>query len=145
MHPESVTDVRKFEKKIQEAGMNETAPKEAEKVLNRMKQEGENSHEYGMLYDYLDFVTTLSWKKEETVSIDLEEAEQILDEDHYGLKKIKERIIQQLAGHEAEKQTVGFYSAVCGPARNRQRPVSARASPGRWTEVCPDQSGRNPG
>ena len=34
-----------------------------------MKQEGENSHEYGMLYDYLDFVTTLSWKKEETVSI----------------------------------------------------------------------------
>ena len=97
-----------------------------------MKQEGENSHEYGMLYDYLDFVTTLSWKKEETVSIDLEEAEQILDEDHYGLKKIKERIIQQLAGHEAEKQTVGFYSAVCGPARNRQRPVSARASPGRW-------------
>ena len=82
--------------------MNETARKEAEKVLNRMKQEGENSHEYGMLYDYLDFVTTLSWKKEETVSIDLEEAEQILDEDHYGLKKIKERIIQQLAAAEVD-------------------------------------------
>ena len=37
--------------------MNEEARKEAEKVLNRMKQEGKDSHEYGMLYDYLDFVT----------------------------------------------------------------------------------------
>ena len=51
MHPENVTDVRKFEQKIQESGMNETAKAEAEKVLNRMKQEGQDSHEYGMLYD----------------------------------------------------------------------------------------------
>ncbi|HIR98616.1 MAG TPA: endopeptidase La [Candidatus Merdisoma faecalis] len=115
MHPESVTDVRKFEKKIQEAGMNETARKEAEKVLNRMKQEGENSHEYGMLYDYLDFVTTLSWKKEETVSIDLEEAEQILDEDHYGLKKIKERIIQQLAAMKLKNRQSGSILLFVGP------------------------------
>ena len=65
MHPENVSDVRRFEQKIEESGMNETARKEAEKILNRMKQEGKDSHEYGMLYDYLDFVTTLSWKKEE--------------------------------------------------------------------------------
>ena len=51
MHPENVTDVRKFEKKIAESGMNEEARKEADKILNRMKQEGENSHEYGSLYD----------------------------------------------------------------------------------------------
>ena len=43
-------------KKIRESGMNEEAKKEAEKVLNRMKQEGKDGHEYGMLYDYLDFV-----------------------------------------------------------------------------------------
>ena len=97
MHPENVTDVRRFEQKIAESGMNETARAEAEKVLNRMKQEGKNSHEYGLLYDYLDFVTGLSWKKEETASIDLDEAEEILDEDHFGLKKVKERILQQIA------------------------------------------------
>ena len=97
MHPESISDVRKFEKKIEESGMNDEARAEADKVLNRMKQEGQNSHEYGMLYDYLDFVTSLSWKTEEQAPIDLEKAEEILDRDHYGLKKVKERIVQQLA------------------------------------------------
>ena len=47
MHPENISDVRAFEKKIQESGMNEDARKEADKVLNRMKQEGKDSHEYG--------------------------------------------------------------------------------------------------
>lgn len=97
LHPENVTDVRKFEQKIQESGMNETARAEAEKVLNRMKQEGQESHEYGMLYDYLDFVTSLKWKKEEPSQIDLKAARAVLDEDHFGLKKTKERIIQQIA------------------------------------------------
>ena len=97
MHPENISDVRAFEKKIQESGMNEDARKEADKVLNRMKQEGKDSHEYGLLYDYLDFVTSLSWKHPEFTPIDLNRAEKILDEDHYGLKKVKERIIQQIA------------------------------------------------
>lgn len=77
--------------------MNDEARKEAEKVLNRMKQEGKDSHEYGLLYDYLDFMTSLDWKAPQFTPIDLDRAEQILDEDHYGLKKVKERIIQQLA------------------------------------------------
>ena len=77
--------------------MNKEARREADKVLNRMRQEGKESHEYGLLYDYLDFVTSLSWKAPKVSSIDLDKAEAILDEDHYGLKKVKERIIQQLA------------------------------------------------
>ncbi len=97
MHPENITDVRRFEKAIAESGMNDTARKEAEKVLRRMKLEGKDSHEYGMLYEYLDFVTSLSWKKEPFQSIRLDKAERILDEDHYGLKKVKKRIIQHLA------------------------------------------------
>lgn len=97
MHPENVSDVRKFAKKIAQSGMNQEARREAEKILNRMRQEGKESHEYGLLYDYLDFVTSLSWKAPEFTPIDLNRAEQILDEDHYGLKKVKERIIQQLA------------------------------------------------
>ena len=97
MHPENVTDVQKFARRIEESGMNETARKEAEKVLNRLKQEGKEGVESAMLYDYLDFVTTLSWKKEESHPIDLVRAREILDEDHYGLKKVKDRIIQQIA------------------------------------------------
>lgn len=107
MHPENVTDVRKFEKKIAESGMNEEARREAEKILNRMKQEGENSHEYGTFYDYLDFMTTLSWKKAEFKEIDLDRAEEILDSEHYGLRKAKQRIIQQIAVMALNKQQAG--------------------------------------
>lgn len=107
MHPENISDVRRFERKLKESGMNEEAKKEADKVLNRMKQEGKDGHEYGMLYDYLDFVTSLSWKTGELPAIDLEEAEQILSEDHYGLKKVKERIIQQMAVMALNKKQAG--------------------------------------
>ena len=107
MHPENVSDVRKFENKIAKAGMNKEAKKEAQKVLNRMRQEGKESHEYGLLYDYLDFVTSLSWKTPRVSPIDLEKAEAILDEEHYGLKKVKERIIQQLAVMALNKKQYG--------------------------------------
>ena len=107
MHPENVTDVQKFAQRIADSGMNETARKEAEKVLNRLRQEGKESVESGMLYDYLDFVTTLSWKKAEAERIDLREAREILDEDHYGLKKVKDRIIQQIAVMNLKKEQSG--------------------------------------
>ena len=115
MHPENISDVRRFEKEIAESGMNETAEKEARKVLNRMKQEGQDGHEYGMLYDYLDFVTSLSWKPEEFKPIDLEYAEEVLDKDHYGLKKVKERIIQQLAVMALNKKQSGSILLFVGP------------------------------
>ena len=107
MHPENVTDIQMFEKKIEESKMNETARKEAEKVLGRMKQEGQDGHEYGMLYDYLDFLTSLSWEVPESSPVDLDEAQRILDEDHYGLKKVKERIIQQIAVMSLNKKQSG--------------------------------------
>lgn len=97
MHPENVTDVQKFEQRIADSGMNDIARKEAEKVLNRLRQEGKEGVEAGMLYDYLDFVTTLNWKKADPEMIDLAEARRILDEDHYGLGKVKDRVIQQIA------------------------------------------------
>ena len=107
MHPEKVSDIRKFEIKIEEAGMNETAKAEALKVLNRLKQESNGGTEAGMLYDYLDFVTGLSWKKEQPQEIDLSEAEQILEEDHFGLKKVKQRIVQQIAVMNLKKEQAG--------------------------------------
>ena len=107
MHPENVSDLRRLEIKIEESGMNPTARKEADKILNRLKQEGQHSAETGMLYDYLDFVTGLSWKKEEARTIDLDEAERILEEDHFGLKKVKDRILQQIAVMNLKKQQTG--------------------------------------
>ncbi len=107
LHPENVTDIEKFEQKIRDSGMNDTARAEAEKVLNRMKQEGKEGHEYGMLYDYLDFVTNLVWKKEPPAPINLNTARTILDEDHFGLKKTKGRILQQIAVMALNKKQSG--------------------------------------
>ena len=107
LHPENVSDIRKLELKIAESGMNETARKEADKLLNRLKQEGQNSAETGMIYNYLDFLTGLSWKKEQARSIDLTEAEKVLEEDHFGLKKVKDRIIEQIAVMNLKKAQSG--------------------------------------
>ncbi len=107
LHPENVSDLRKLEIRIQESEMNETARREAEKLLNRLRQEGEHGAETGMIYNYLDFVSTLSWKKEEARSIDLARAEAVLEEDHFGLKKVKDRIIQQIAVMDLKREQAG--------------------------------------
>ncbi len=107
MHPENVSDIRRLELKIRESAMNETARKEADKLLNRLRQEGSGSAETGMLYNYLDFLTSLSWKKEPAREIDLDEAEKVLEEDHFGLKKVKDRILQQIAVMNLKKQQSG--------------------------------------
>ena len=107
MHPENTSDTARFEELIAGSGMNETARREAEKVLNRMKQEGKDGHEYAMLYDYLDFVTGLAWKKAEIPEIDLNKVEKTLDEEHYGLAKVKERIVQQMAVMALNKKQSG--------------------------------------
>ena len=97
MHPENVTEVRRLELKLEEAGMNETALKEGRKVLNRLKGEGNNSSEAGMLTDWLDLLTSLPWKKAEAQDISLEEAREALNAGHSGLEKVKKRILQQIA------------------------------------------------
>lgn len=115
MHPEGISDIQKFENKIKESNMNEFAKKEANKIINRMKQEGSMSQEYGMLYDYIDFMTTLSWDKEEYKEIDLDKAKDILDKDHYGLKKIKKRIIEEIAVMNLNKKQAGSILLFVGP------------------------------
>ncbi len=97
LHPENVTELRRLEIKLEEAGMNEAALKEGRKVLNRLKGEGSNSPEAGMLTDWLDLLTDLPWKKEEAKEILMEEAKASLNADHSGLDKVKKRILQQIA------------------------------------------------
>ena len=115
MHPDEQNDISKFEQKIKSSGMNKVALKEAEKVINRMKNDGNNSQEYGMLYDYIDFITSLSWKKEQYNEIDLKKAKKVLDEEHYGLKKVKKRIIEEIAVMNLNKKQSGSILLFVGP------------------------------
>ncbi len=97
MHPENVSEIRQLELKLEEAGMNEAALKEGRKVLNRLKGEGSNSPEAGMLTDWLDLLTSLPWKKEKAEDISMDSARAELDSGHAGLDKVKKRILQQIA------------------------------------------------
>ncbi len=97
LHPENVSELRRLELKLEEAGMNETALKEGRKVLNRIKGEGSNSPEAGMLTDWLDLLTSLPWRKAEAKDISMDEARAALNAEHSGLDKVKKRILQQLA------------------------------------------------
>ena len=97
MHPENVSEVRRLELKLEEAGMNDAALKEGRKVLNRLKGEGSNSPEAGMLTDWLDLLTSLPWKKAEAKQISMDGAREALNAEHSGLDKVKKRILQQIA------------------------------------------------
>lgn len=107
MHPENVSDIRQLEIRVAESGMNETARKECDKIITRLKQQGQGSSEYGMLYDYVDYVAGLPWKKEHAKKISLDRAEKVLSKDHYGLAKVKNRILQQIAVMNLKKQQSG--------------------------------------
>ena len=107
LHPENISELQKLEKRLKDAPLNETARKECDKVLSRLRQEGKNSAEYGLLYDYLDFMAGLPWEREEARHIDLDAAEKILDEDHFGLARVKDRILQQIAVMDLKKVMSG--------------------------------------
>lgn len=97
MDPEGAVDKDDFARKIAESGMPEDVRKEIEKTLERFQKEPETGAEYNSLHDYLDFVTTLKWKAEPGQPINIKKAREVLDRDHYGLEKVKERILQHLA------------------------------------------------
>ena len=97
MHPENVSEVRQLELRLEQAGMNEAALKEGRKVLNRLKGEGGTGPEAGMLTDWLDLLTSLPWKRAEAKALSMDDARAALNEGHFGLEKVKKRILQQLA------------------------------------------------
>ncbi len=82
---------------IAKAGMPEEVEKEARKELKRLERMNEASGEYSMARTYLDTLIGLPWSKLDTESIEIERARGILDADHYGLEKIKKRILEYLA------------------------------------------------
>ncbi len=86
-----------LETAIEQAGMPEEVAQQARKELRRLARTPEAAAEYGMVRTYLEWLVELPWRAPEPAPIDLAEARRILDEDHFGLEKIKQRIVEHLA------------------------------------------------
>lgn len=94
---EQAKEMNELREKIEAAGMSEEAKKEATRELDRLSSMPPAAAEYSVIKTYLDWLTTLPWSKSTEDNLDIERARQILDEDHYDLEEIKERILQYLA------------------------------------------------
>ncbi len=90
-------EIADLEKAIADAGMPEDVEQMARKELGRLRRMPDAGAEYGMIRTYLDWLIALPWKLPEEKTIDIAEARRILDEDHFGLDKIKRRIVEYLA------------------------------------------------
>jgi ATP-dependent Lon protease len=94
---EQTIDVDEFRKKIDDAKMPEEADKQARREVERLSRLPTAAAEYGVIRTYLDWLVNLPWSKETPDNLDIAHARKVLDQDHYGLKDVKERILEFLA------------------------------------------------
>ncbi len=108
-------EIQEIRKKIESANMPDEARKEAERELNRLSSMSPLSAEYPIVKTYLDWLTDLPWSASTEDNLDIERAKWVLDEDHYDLDEVKERIIEYLAVRKLKKDMKGPILCFVGP------------------------------
>ena len=108
-------DMAGLREKIEEAGMPEEARAEAERELKRLERIPAVSPEYSTLRTYLEWLSELPWSVSSDDQLDIERAREVLDEDHYGLEKIKDRILEHLAVRSLKPDLKGSILCFVGP------------------------------
>ena len=108
-------DLDELEKKIEKSGMPKEVKRKAGTEFNKLKMMSPMSAEATVVRNYLDWLVDVPWKKRSKSRIELDEAEAILDEDHYGLERVKERIIENLAVQQRVKKIKGPILCLVGP------------------------------
>ncbi len=109
------SELEELAQKIETVGMPKDVKAKAQTELNKLKLMSPMSAEATVVRNYLDWVVGVPWKKRTRSAIDLERAEQYLDEDHYGLESVKERIIEYLAVQKRVKKLRGPILCLVGP------------------------------
>ncbi|AOE49345.1 endopeptidase La [Kangiella sediminilitoris] len=112
---ETASEHEELAKKIEEAGMTKEAKEKAEAELKKLKMMSPMSAEATVVRGYIDWLLGVPWKKRSRVKHDLVKAEEVLDEDHYGLEKIKDRILEYLAVQQRVKKLKGPVLCLVGP------------------------------
>ena len=112
---DSVGDVAELEKRIKETKLPKEAREKANSELKKLKQMNMMSAESTVVRNYLDWIVSLPWNKKADIKIDLAKAQEILDEDHYGLEKVKDRIVEYLAVQKRAGKLRGPILCLVGP------------------------------
>ncbi len=112
---EAPSEMAELEKKIANAGMSKEAKAKADAELNKLKMMPPMSAEATVVRNYIDWMINVPWKKKTKVRNDLKIAEQVLETEHYGLEKVKERILEYLAVHQRVKKLKGPILCLVGP------------------------------
>src|SRR6201996_4327912 len=112
---EGKDEASEFEEKIKKLKMSKEAREKALAEVKKLKTMSPMSAEATVVRNYLDWLTSIPWKKRSRVQIDLKGAKTILDRDHYGLEKVKERIIEYLAVQSRTKKLKGPILCLVGP------------------------------
>ncbi len=112
---EEGNEIKALEKKIKKAGMPKEAKDKALSELRKLQMMGQMSAESGVIRNYLDWLVAIPWRKKSILQTDLNEAKRILDEDHYGLEKVKERILEFLAVQKRTNCLKGSILCLVGP------------------------------
>jgi ATP-dependent Lon protease len=102
-------------RKIEKAGMSKEAHEKAEAELNKLKMMSPMSAEATVVRNYIDWLVSVPWKKRTKVRHDLAKAMEVLEADHYGLEKVKERILEYLAVQQRAKKVKGPILCLVGP------------------------------
>src|SRR5579884_4295730 len=108
-------EIRELELKIRKAGMPKDVREKANKELSRLAKMSSYNPEAGYIRNYLEWLTDLPWKVSVKGKVDMKKAQEILDGDHYGLKKVKERIIEYLAVYKLSGKIRGPILCFAGP------------------------------
>ncbi|MBM3285591.1 MAG: endopeptidase La, partial [Candidatus Aminicenantes bacterium] len=108
-------EIEELKQKVKKAGMHPDAEEKALKEIERLETMPPMSAEATVCRNYLDWLISLPWNKKSREKRDLKEAERILDEDHYGLEKVKERIIEYLSIRQLVKNPKGVILGLIGP------------------------------
>ena len=108
-------DMNELRRKIEEAGLPEDVKNIADKELKRLERINQASPEYNVSRTYLDYLAGMPWNSSTTDSLDIVRAEEILNEDHYNLKKVKERILEFLAVRSLKENMKGPVLCFVGP------------------------------
>ena len=112
---EGQKDIEELRKKIEDAGMPEETLKEALKELNRLSRMSPMAADYSLTRNYIEWLAVLPWAKSSGAEVDISKAREILDEDHYDLKKVKDRILDYLSVRRLKPDMKGPILCFVGP------------------------------